>query len=163
MAQVCDYLVDEYNAYVLLIPNNVFYNQYDDLDVATKVFEHVSHKENVLTISERYPAQELKGIISQCEILIGARYHSIVAALSLGIPTIAIAWHHKYPEILQLVGQEGWICNIEDLSHENLTKKIDKLWINKDQARMEIFDRLPEVKNSILSGGEKVKEILNLQ
>ncbi|WP_214019516.1 polysaccharide pyruvyl transferase family protein [Methanoculleus sp.] len=163
MAQICDYLVEKHGAYILLIPNNVFRTTYDDLDVAKKILERVLEKRNVLVISESYPAQELKGIISQCEIMIGARYHSIVASLSLGIPTIAIAWHHKYPEILKLVGQENCMCNVENLSFTHLKEKIDKLWNDRNEIHMEITTRLPSVNDSILYGGEKVKELLNGQ
>jgi len=42
----------------------------------------------------------LKAFISKSHCLIGSRYHAVVAALSQGVPALAMGWAHKYPEVL---------------------------------------------------------------
>jgi polysaccharide pyruvyl transferase WcaK-like protein len=47
---------------------------------------------------------ELKGIIGACELLVGSRYHALVAALSQNVPSFAISWSHKYGALLNDYG-----------------------------------------------------------
>lgn len=66
-------------------------------------------------------AAQLKLLISSCIAVIGSRFHSLVAGLSLGKPVVAIGWSHKYQELLRpfgladrsfavenIVGAESW-------------------------------------------------------
>ena len=161
MAQTADYLIKNLNAFVVLIPNEIFSNGQDDVYVAKKIYKRINEKEKVMLITEEYPAKELKGIIRECGLLIGARYHSIVAAISMCIPTISIAWHHKYRQVMGLVGQKKYVCNIETLNIVELQAKIDDLWKNREKIRAEIAFRIPFIKESILSGGKVTREILD--
>lgn len=43
---------------------------------------------------------ELKHVLGRARLVIGSRYHSLVSALSMGTPAIALGWAHKY-ETLQ--------------------------------------------------------------
>ena len=159
MAQTADYLIKNLNAFVVLIPNDIFPNTHDDVYVAKKIYKKINEKEEVMLITEEYHANELKGIIGECDLLIGARYHSIVAALSMCIPTIAIAWHHKYHQVLDLVGQEKYVCDTETLNFTELQAKIESLWENRKKIRAEITSRIPFINESILSGGKLVRDV----
>jgi polysaccharide pyruvyl transferase WcaK-like protein len=159
MAQTADYLIKNLNAFVILIPNDIFPNTHDDVYVAKKIYKRIDEKEEVMLITEEYPANELKGIIGECDLLIGARYHSIVATLSMCIPTIAIAWHHKYHQVMGLVGQEKYVCDIETLSFSELQAMIDSLWKNRKKIRTEIASYIPFIKESVLSGGKIVRDV----
>lgn len=159
MAQTAEYLIKNLNAFVILIPNNIFPNTHDDVYVAKKIYKKMDKKKEVMLITEEYPANELKGIIGECDLLVGARYHSIVAALSMCIPTLAIAWHHKYHQVMELVGQEKYVCDIETLSFSELQAMIDSLWKNRKKIRTEIASYIPFIKESVLSGGKIVREV----
>ena len=159
MAQTAEYLIKNLNAFVILIPNNIFPNTHDDVYVAKKIYKKMDKKKEVMLITEEYPANELKGIIGECDLLIGARYHSIVAALSMCIPTLAIAWHHKYHQVMELVGQEKYVCDIETLSFSELQAMIDSLWKNRKKIRTEIASYIPFIKESVLSGGKIVRDV----
>jgi len=163
MAKIAGYLTQKLNAVVILIPNEVFLGRYDDLHVARRIYARTKAKDKVMMLTEGYPAEELKGIIGTCDLLIGARYHSIVAALSMSIPTLAVSWHHKYDAVMMLVGQEKYVCDVESLSFDKLRGMIDSLWENREEIRATIESRLPFVKESVLLCGEKVKQILDVR
>jgi len=50
------------------------------------------------TITESDPLR-LKGILRQCGLVIGSRFHALQSALCQGVPTIGIGWSHKYQEM----------------------------------------------------------------
>ncbi len=159
MAKLADYLITEYDARIVLIPNEIFAQREDDIFTAQEIHNLIQHKNNVILISKEYFAPELKGIIELCDIMIAARYHSIVASLSLGIPTLAISWHHKYPEIMDLFGQRKFTCSIDELTPEIIISLFDELWKNKDLIHIVIDHKGEKVKESIWKGGERVKSL----
>lgn len=161
MAKTADHLIQKLNAIVVLIPNEIFPKKYDDLDVAKRICRKINDKTKVILLKKEYPASELKGIIAECDLLIGARYHSIVAAISMFVPPLAISWHHKYHEVMKLVGQEEYTCDIKSLNFTGLQEKMDKLWENREKIKAELASRMPFIKESVLSGGKIVKEFLD--
>ncbi|GJM18322.1 MAG: hypothetical protein DHS20C14_05350 [Phycisphaeraceae bacterium] len=81
----------------------------------------------------------LKAFIARSRLLVGSRFHAIVAALSSGVPGVALGWAHKYealaadfgvPELQHrgtddpehLVELVGRIC--DDAEHDRLTGEI---------------------------------------
>lgn len=161
MAKIADYLIRKVNAFIVLIPNEIFPNKYDDVYVAKKTYRKINGKSNVTLLTEEYSAGELKGIIRECDLFIGARYHCIMAATSMAIPTLAISWHYKYHEVMNLMGQGKYVCDIEGLNFAELREKIDSLWENREKIKAEMASRIPFIKESVLSGGKMVKEMLD--
>lgn len=58
-----------------------------------------------------YSAVDLKSVISCADVHIGARYHSVVAALSSGVPTISLSWHHKYVDVMEIYQQTKYVVD----------------------------------------------------
>jgi len=162
MAKIADYIIYELDCHLVLIPNDVFPNTFDDVYVAKKVFRKINYKDKTTLLTKKYSAFELKGIIRKCGLLIGTRYHSIVAALSMCIPTIALGWHHKYHGVMKLMGLERYVYDINDLKFTDLRETIDYVWKNRDEINTKITSRMPYIKESVLSGGKFVKEFLDI-
>ncbi len=99
-------------------------------------------------------------MISHCELLIASRYHTIVAGLSLGIPTIAVGWHHKYVGVLQLFNQHKWVLDIQNVNLGMLKTQFAALWEDQESIREEIQSYIPQVKQDIFSGVENISKLL---
>jgi len=153
MVKLVRHVVEELNAHVLLIPNETFPERFNDVNVAFEILsripENIKHK--VLILTRPKTAHELKAAISWCDLVISARYHTIIAALSLGIPTIAISWHHKYREFMRLLGQELFVCDINKLDAQHLCKMTDTLWVKRNEISEEINKRMKKLKKRVLS------------
>jgi polysaccharide pyruvyl transferase WcaK-like protein len=65
-----------------------------DLQLAESIARQVASPE-VTVVCEPDPLI-LKRIIGQSSLLVGSRYHSLVAAFASGVPAISIGWSHKY-------------------------------------------------------------------
>ncbi|GAI33439.1 unnamed protein product, partial [marine sediment metagenome] len=108
MAQVVDYLVSRLDAKVILVPEVIGPTEAsDDRVIGALVLDKVEHKDRALSITNEYGPEELRGLIGQCDLFIGARMHANIAAFSMHIPTIAIAYSYKFHGIMKMLGQEN--------------------------------------------------------
>jgi polysaccharide pyruvyl transferase WcaK-like protein len=69
----------------------------------------------------------LKQLIGGGMIIIGSRYHSLVAALSYRVPAVAIGWSHKYNMLFQDFGLDNFIFSSPQAPIEALLSNIDTL------------------------------------
>jgi polysaccharide pyruvyl transferase WcaK-like protein len=161
MIDFVNYLIDKHGAHIVLIPNELDDSINDDLDIAEEICAKIEHKRCTILYTNNMLAQEVKGVINQCDAIVASRYHTIVAALSLGIPTLAIGWHRKYVGVLQLFNQEHRLCNIEELRYDDIVHKFENLWNNRAETRKLIVSRLPSVKKRIFSGAPVISSIVS--
>lgn len=163
MAQVIDYLTKKFNAQILFIPHVVVPAEwgYDDRFAAEKIYKLVGEKCGVRLIKSEYTPQELKGIIGQCDLFIGARMHSNIAAISMNVPTIAIAWSHKYWGIMRMFELEGYVCNCKTMNFDELTSKINDVWSNREQIKENLKYKVEAAKESALLSGRLIKSLLD--
>jgi polysaccharide pyruvyl transferase WcaK-like protein len=64
--------------------------------------------------------------LSQARCVVGSRYHSLVAALSSGVPAIALGWAHKYETLLEDFGI-GQLCLRADCNQGEYDAALDSL------------------------------------
>jgi polysaccharide pyruvyl transferase WcaK-like protein len=107
------------NATVLLIPHTIAEKNLGDKDdfwLCEQIAEHLKEPDRVEIINtlELMP-EETKFVISNCSFFIGSRFHSLIAATSTDVPTLAIGWHWKYEEMMEWLGIEGNLVQYWDL------------------------------------------------
>ncbi|AAB84846.1 conserved protein [Methanothermobacter thermautotrophicus str. Delta H] len=152
-----DFLLKNKNVNVLLVPH--VYGEDSDLKILSKIYEHFD-SERLLLIDKEYDAEELKSIIGQCDLFIGARMHATIAATSMFVPTVGIAYSHKMHGIIgEMLGLEDYIIDIEDLNSEILIEKTLKAWENREEIQDHLRKVIPEVKMKAWKNGELVKEL----
>jgi polysaccharide pyruvyl transferase WcaK-like protein len=157
MAALGNYLIAGIGAKVVLIPNEFSDDlARDDLHVAQQVLDRMQIRERVTIMPGGHTAQQQKGIIGQCDALVASRYHTIVAGLSQGIATLAIGWHAKYRSVLELVGQERYVCSVRSLELADLKDKFDDMWQSRESVTATTVASLPGIRQAILAGGEAV-------
>lgn len=166
MAQIIDYVIEKLNRQVIFIPHVVSPiegGRGDDRVIGEKIYRLARNKENIHLIKGNYSPEELKGIIGQCDIFIGGRMHANIAAISSYVPTMAIAWSHKYYGIMRAVEQEKYVCDFRSMKIEEMKSKIDDLWDNKEKIREQLKIKVEDQKRLAWYSGQLVKELLNRQ
>lgn len=161
MAKVIDSLVKNLNATIIMIPH-VYVIDADDRVGIDKIFREVENKSKVWVIKNEYTPHELKGIIGQCDLFIGARMHATIASTSMLVPTVGIAYSHKMHGIIgEMLGQEKYIIDIKELDYETLISKINDAWENRGEIKEELEMKIPMIKEKPMLNGKLVKELLD--
>ena len=116
---------------------------------------------DVAAVTTDRTAEDLKAMIGACDLMLGSRFHALIAALSSGVPSVAIGWAHKYPELLGEFGMERLVFDHDDLTPEALVQAVMEVWDARADYRAEINERLPGVKARSATVFDRVAVELN--
>lgn len=162
MVQTVGHVVNKLNAHVIFVPHVTNDDRpIDDRFVAKKIYEMSKNKDKIRLINNEYSAEELKGIIGKCDLFIGARMHANIAATSMCVPTLAIAYSHKSCGIMRMLGMEKYVLDFGTMTLEEITSKIDDLWINRERIRMELASKVKVLKDRALYNGKLIKDLVD--
>ena len=89
--------------------------------------------------------------------------HANIAAVSSYVPTMAMAWSHKYYGIMRALGQEKYICDFRTMNFDELKSKINDLWDNKEKTREELKLKVEDQRKLAWYSGELFGDLLNRQ
>ena len=119
----------------------------NDLPVIREIMRRLSSKAaaHVVAIDGDIDAAGIKRLIAKLDAAIVSRFHAMVGALSLGVPTLVIGWSHKYLEVMALFDQEGRVFDYANAPYETLRVEIDKLIHDLGPTRDTLLSRLPAV------------------
>lgn len=164
MAEVVDHLTATLNATVVFLPHCIGPGEkFDDRIVAKDIYEMAKNKSHVKVIVNEYTASELKGVISQFDLFIGERTHSVIGSTSMYVPSLSITFsldHRTHGIIGKMLGQKKWIYNIETLDFDSLISKIDNLWFEREGIKKDLTSKVDTVKKRALLNGELLKSLL---
>ena len=163
MSKVTDYLVDTLNATIVFVPHVIGPGEgNDDRTVADDICKLIKNKDKIRSIKEEYTPEELKGIIGQCDLFIGARMHATIASTSMLVPTVAIAYSDKTHGIIgKMLGYEAYVLDVKDLSYYKLISKIDDAWENREEIKKDLGVKIKTIKERALLNGKLVKEVID--
>lgn len=99
----------------------------DDRVVGRRIQELLGPRSNVVFLDERFTHYEIKSIFANLSYLVGTRFHSVIFALTAGVPALAIEYEHKTSGIMQDLGLDKWVLPIEDVTADKLTVLFDGL------------------------------------
>jgi polysaccharide pyruvyl transferase WcaK-like protein len=114
LRDIAETLIDQ-GATVLLIGH--FYTAdpaQDDRHVCSQLAELLPSTAPVVVARSSYSAGEIKAILSNCNAVVSSRYHALIAALSQGIPALALGWSHKYEALLAEIGTPESCIQMDD-------------------------------------------------
>lgn len=162
MVKIVDYLVERLNAQIVFIPHVTNDDRpVDDRFVAKKIYAAAENKEKIRLINNEYSPEELKGVIGQCDLFIGARMHANIAATSMYVPTLAVAYSHKSYGIMRMLGMEKYVLDFRTMTFDEMMSRMDDLWVNREKIKAELTSNVKVLEERALYNGELVKELVD--
>ena len=139
IARICEELIDR-NYEVIFIPM-----QYpEDTHISREIADLMNKKPKI--IESRYNPEEIIGIISRLDLLIGMRLHSLVFAAVAAVPMVGLEYDPKILSFLNLVKQRS-AGKVENLDITHLREIVDEVINTREEYKrnlMEIRDELRE-------------------
>jgi polysaccharide pyruvyl transferase WcaK-like protein len=158
MVNLVEHIYSSTGLKIVLIPNEIATdNSYSDVYVAEQIRSLLKTK-NIVDILDvaSMSSNELKNKIAACDVVVASRYHSCVAALSSGVPTLVVGWHYKYGELLEWYGQSKWLISNENCTSDKLISMFNEFWGKREENRMVIKEHFPAVKEALINVGKEM-------
>lgn len=164
--KTCETVIKRFHISIVLVPH-VFapfvFEQYDDLAFLFEVHKGINHKVkgHVGIVSEDIGAAQMKYLISQVDYYAGARMHSVIAGLSMNVPSIFLAYSMKAGGLSKdLFGHSNWVLNIRDFGVERFCEVLQHLIDEKDQVKSILETEIPKLRRLSMKAGEYVRDVL---
>jgi colanic acid/amylovoran biosynthesis protein len=157
LTRVCN----ESNCDVVLLPHVIpcdGSSRNDDYSLLSVILDKLkSHKSRIHLVDRRLNAGHLKYIIGQLSFFIGARTHSTIAALSMGVPTVSISYSVKAIGInVDLFGHERYVLPIGEVSAESLWESFRLLQDEAVMVRKALDEKVPNYKQIVLEAADRL-------
>ncbi len=74
----------------------------------------------------------IRRLLSRTDALVSSRFHAMVAALSLGTPTLVLGWSHKYEEVMAMFGGESRFIGTDNMTIDKISEAVAGLLESRD-------------------------------
>jgi polysaccharide pyruvyl transferase WcaK-like protein len=149
---------------VILIPHVVTpVPENDDRAFLQTVARAVNSPRHVTVLGSDYTAAQLKWVIGKATVFAGARTHSTIAALSMGVPTLSLAYSVKAWGLNDDVfGHTDYCMNVSELQREAaLAERMEALLANKNSIQRQLNSRLQALEADAMKAGIALRDSLN--
>lgn len=134
---------------------------HDDLSVCQEIAQKVDPHVSCIVIGKELSAREFKSIIGNAHMAIGSRYHFLIAALSSGVPSMALGWSHKYRELFREFDMVHFVLEYKNMSRQNVCALAEELLARRDECYTLIRSKLDDVKKRSAKNEELILSLLN--
>ena len=91
-------------------------------------------------------ACQIKWAVARCRFFLAARTHSTIAAVSTGVPTVALAYSQKARGLWRAIfGDEELVAPVAELSQAQLLDKLARLERREEHWRSLLRDKRAEM------------------
>jgi polysaccharide pyruvyl transferase WcaK-like protein len=94
-----------------------------------------------LTVHAARDLMTLLQEMAYLDALVATRFHNIVCALYLGLPSVAVVYAPKTRALMEAVGQGRWCADAAEVDHEALIELMEELLSGRTHAREQILNQ----------------------
>lgn len=102
---------------------------------------------------------EARSFISECSVVIGARMHACLNALSVGVPAIPLAYSRKFAPLLADI---GWPYTIDLRSDTQIGEKVLAM-LENDQLKLEATKVRAEAEGRLLAAAKHLSRAIRIE
>ena len=169
--KMIDFLVREKSAAVALVPHVLTENlpggpgEGDDA-VCREIFTRLQSKYpgQIFFAGADFTSSQVKNVIAQCDFFTGSRMHACIAALSQGVPAVAISYSDKFVGVLETIGMTEAVADPRKLDENQILQIIGEAFDRRESSRRHLLTVIPEVQTkAIATLGDAISPYLREQ
>lgn len=133
-----------------------------DYHYMKKLMSTIPSSPRLKLLNQGLNASQLKGVIKRFRFFIGARTHATIAALSMEVPTVSIAYSIKARAINnELFGSQDFVLETPDLSMASLTSSLMLLESRENEIRDLLFTSLERVRERSVKSVYELEKVFH--
>jgi polysaccharide pyruvyl transferase WcaK-like protein len=147
-AKALDRAVDEFDLNVIFVPHYISGFDYDDLRISEMIIQNMKNSSRA-RIVKMESVDDFILLLYRMDMMISAKMHPAVLALSRKIPTVCVAYDHKQTGLFKSINMTECVVPISEFSDTALFSKVSYVWRNRASIRNQLCVRIPLVQNNV--------------
>ena len=107
-------------------------------------------------VTTEYNQYEIKAVIGTTDFFIGSRMHACIAAISQGIPTMAVAYSRKFKGVFESIGFGEMVIDARNTEQEEAVTKIVHRVETHPDSKPEILGQINQARSQIYQNFESI-------
>ncbi len=162
LAQICDYLVDELNCNIILVPQgtyNVDTPLTDDRYTHKQVKNECNNQNSIHVLEKRYNVSETLAIYQQCDFLFSMRRHGLIFAATQLTPIFGLSGEENTSFLFKdFELSENYIDIFKILETKDFSV-LKSAFLERNKCREKIKQTLPALKKHTKEYSKKIRLI----
>jgi polysaccharide pyruvyl transferase WcaK-like protein len=164
-ADTIQHLIRVLNAHIVLIPHVIcdFSDVDDDLRYLRKVKKAIKpeYQSKITLLDSDDGFIGVKKELIKCDLVIAARMHCAINALTAYVPTILVSYSRKAVGMGEYVyNNSDWVVSLYEFLPDNMLKKVSGLIGKIEETRSYLAQRIPRIQNDAFRPAEALKKVL---
>jgi len=122
-------------------------------DVTSQIVDRLEDRAGTYVIQGEYSHEDFRAFLAEyAELFIGARMHANIAAVSVGVPTLALAYSQKTHGIIgKMLGLSDFIVDVRQVRDGDeflaeMISKVNMLWERRSIVKKDLSKRVTKVR-----------------
>ncbi|HEY8402095.1 MAG TPA: polysaccharide pyruvyl transferase family protein [Cytophagaceae bacterium] len=141
LANAADFIVDRLDADILFIPME---HRVQDLQHSHAVISKMLRPQRASVLKGEYTPGQILSIMSYLTFAVGMRLHFLIFAALQNVPFVALPYASKVSGFIKELGIQSPPLHL--VNEGRLIAHIDYIWDTQNQLRVQLAQRLPDVK-----------------
>ncbi|NPV91325.1 MAG: hypothetical protein HPY50_11205 [Firmicutes bacterium] len=151
IANIGDYLVDQYDAELLFVPMFSGFTSYNDDVMCRDIIKKMKWSMKARVIDNNLTASAYKALFGRMDLVIGFPLHSIIFSTSMGVPVISFSYESKVERYMKALKLEKYNFNVKDINQEihfdQVIDTIEHLMNNRDDIKKQLINNIMKLKD----------------
>jgi colanic acid/amylovoran biosynthesis protein len=121
--------------------------------VCREIFTRLQSKypDQIFFAGADFTSSQVKHVIAQCDFFTGSRMHACIAALSQGVPAVAISYSDKFVGVLETIGMTQAVADPRKLDENQILQIIGEAFDRRESSRRHLLTVIPEVQTKAIA------------
>jgi polysaccharide pyruvyl transferase WcaK-like protein len=97
-----------------------------------------SHGDSVRYVADGLNHRQMKALIGECDLFIGARMHACIGAVSQGVPSVCLAYSKKFAGVMQPLGAGARVVDLRVATIADVLRATTEVFDNRLRLRTEL-------------------------
>jgi colanic acid/amylovoran biosynthesis protein len=160
LVQSVQWFLDNTPCQIVLIAHEAVYRGPNDPHLCAMLLDQIRDRRRAVMLPATESAADVKAVIGLSAFLVASRYHSLIAALSMRVPTAVIGWAHKYDELMHEIKLQEWVVDPVRRSDRKLEDVVIEGWNQRDTIRRALQERVPALEEQSRGALEKMLDVI---
>lgn len=121
--------------------------QHHDVEITQELMQQVKAPIKGILSNKDYTHTEVKGVLSEIDLLVGMRLHAMILASSALTPIVGLAYLPKCVHYFNSLGLPDHIMNFDDFSADSLYALMKTGWEQRADLKRHLQEKIPELQS----------------